>query len=317
MFSRKSFVSSCLLLAGCSSLPGQWPAWFPKEPASSAVIGGARGAPYSAFNFDWEVEGDPHVMPLQVFDDGARVWLQFTPEGAWPAVFEAAPAGWRALAYRREGPYMVLDGVFDRLVLRGGHLQAHVQRVGRAVEAAGAAPHAAQAHAVALPALRSAESDAEQPPAAGATGVRAVPAEAARPAPGQTEPEGTTVARNPQQSRLAPEETIAENAAEPSGQGAMVFSLGPADLTIRQALQRWAGSAGWTFSPEHWSVDVDIPLVGHASFIADFRSAVREMLAATEMGDRPVQPCFYSNRVLRVVPLSQSCDRRQAMGAVS
>lgn len=95
------------------------------------------------------------------------------------------------------------------------------------------------------------------------------------------------------------------------------FAVSPADHTMRQALERWASLAGWTFSSEHWAVDVDIPLVGDASFDTDFKSAVRELLAATEMGERPLQPCFYSNRVVRVVAYAQACDRRQGMGAMS
>jgi hypothetical protein len=37
--------------------------------------------------------------------------------------------------------------------------------------------------------------------------------------------------------------------------------------------------------------------------------AVRHLLAATELSERPLQPCFYSNQVLRVVPYAQACDR--------
>ena len=32
-----------------------------------------------AFNFDWELSGEPSVAPVQVFDDGHRTWLQFQP----------------------------------------------------------------------------------------------------------------------------------------------------------------------------------------------------------------------------------------------
>jgi len=88
------------------------------------------------------------------------------------------------------------------------------------------------------------------------------------------------------------------------------YGVSPKDGTIRQALERWARVSGWDFSAEHWAVDVDIPLVGKAEFDTDFKSAVRELLGATEMGERPLQPCFYPNRVLRVVPYAQPCDRR-------
>jgi hypothetical protein len=95
------------------------------------------------------------------------------------------------------------------------------------------------------------------------------------------------------------------------------FEATPSDGNLRRALGRWARSAGWTFEPEHWAVDVDIPLAGSAAFGPDFVPAVRELLAATELGDRPLQPCFYANRVLRVVPLAQRCDRTQAPGGAS
>lgn len=87
------------------------------------------------------------------------------------------------------------------------------------------------------------------------------------------------------------------------------YAVSPADKTLRQALVRWAGDAGWTFGVEHWAVDADIPLAGSAHFDGEFTVAVRHLLAATELSERPLQPCFYSNQVLRVVPYAQACDR--------
>lgn len=81
------------------------------------------------------------------------------------------------------------------------------------------------------------------------------------------------------------------------------------DQTFRQALLRWARQANWAFTPEHWAVDIDIPVSGEASFVGPFQDAVQDLLSATEMAERPLRPCFYSNRVLRVVPYSQPCDR--------
>ncbi len=95
------------------------------------------------------------------------------------------------------------------------------------------------------------------------------------------------------------------------------FRTDPADGNMRQVLARWAQSSGWTFQTHHWAVDADIPLAGSADFAGDFKTAVRELLAATELADRPVQPCFYANRVLRVVPWAQPCDRSATPGAPS
>ncbi|OZI59818.1 TcpQ domain-containing protein [Bordetella genomosp. 11] len=96
-----------------------------------------------------------------------------------------------------------------------------------------------------------------------------------------------------------------------------LYRVGPADENMRRALARWAGLAGWTFQSEHWAVDVDIPLSASADFSDDFKRSVRALVAATELGERPLQPCFYANQVLRVIPLSQSCDRTAARPGAS
>ncbi|MCD0506136.1 toxin co-regulated pilus biosynthesis Q family protein, partial [Bordetella petrii] len=97
----------------------------------------------------------------------------------------------------------------------------------------------------------------------------------------------------------------------PSGAppAAPVYRAGLPDTTLRAVLARWAIHAGWLFEPHHWAIDADIPLAGQAEFPGDFKSAVRALLTATELAERPLQPCFYSNKVLRVVSLAQSCDR--------
>lgn len=89
----------------------------------------------------------------------------------------------------------------------------------------------------------------------------------------------------------------------------MSFDASTADSNMRAVLTRWAKLAGWSFDSQHWTVDVDIPLAGAASFGADFKSAVRDLLGSTELSSRPLQPCFYSNQVLRVVPLAEACNR--------
>ena len=92
------------------------------------------------------------------------------------------------------------------------------------------------------------------------------------------------------------------------------YSVDRADGHMRRTVARWAQQAGWVFQAEHWSVDVDIPVVGDAVFDMPFEQAVQSLLAATELSDRPLQPCFYSNKVVRVVAFAQACDRTAPPG---
>ncbi|HLT98593.1 MAG TPA: TcpQ domain-containing protein [Burkholderiaceae bacterium] len=308
--------------AGSSILEWQWPFNAIRLQQDTAAI---HGETYRQFSFDWSLSGDPQIMPVQVFDDGTRMWLQFAAEGAWPAVFKAEGNGMRPLVYERESPYMVLNGIHNHLELRGGHLRGSVRRVAAAapVRASDNSENATSAASIAL---------AVEPSAASALTAQSLPVETPRPvreAPAR-EPAALQAGASviPGTGPVLTTGSVSESSADapakqketlPSYLGRPLhrYAVSPADLTIRQALERWARQAGWAFSSEHWAVDVDIPLVGEAAFTTDFKSAVRELLEATEMGDRPLQPCFYSNQVLRVVPYAQPCDRRGASRAVS
>jgi hypothetical protein len=90
------------------------------------------------------------------------------------------------------------------------------------------------------------------------------------------------------------------------------FSVGPVDSTIREVLVRWSAQAGWMHSAAHWTVSKDHPVEGAAGpevFGASFQEAVRILVSSTELTDQPVQPCFYSNRVLRIISATASCNR--------
>jgi hypothetical protein len=109
--------------------------------------------------------------------------------------------------------------------------------------------------------------------------------------------------------------TDASVVAEPwpaANVAAKPFEATLADQNLRRALGRWAAQAGWTFRAEHWTPDIDVAVSAPAVFGPDFKTAVRGLLAGTELSARPLQPCFYSNLVLRVVSQAERCDRRVA-----
>lgn len=107
-------------------------------------------------------------------------------------------------------------------------------------------------------------------------------------------------------------------AAGAAAGGSPVFDVRLTDRSIREVLVRWSKSALWVHESVHWTLDSDFPVEAAADasqFTADYRTAVRRLLAGTENTERPAQPCFYSNGVMRVILKSQFCDRSSAAAA--
>lgn len=306
----------------------------------------------STYDFSYRLSGDRRVAPIQVFDDGRHTWLQFAPGQVMPAVFvQQADDSLQLAAYQQQGPYLVLAGTSRQIDLRIGDIVARAEYTGSLprqttnTASVGLAPGLPLKPAVlggALPA-GSVSARASAGLAADAPASRDVPwaspapiastaplAPSTRAAP--TTPTVSNVPNTPnaQPSSIAsgaptasltaataPATAVVMPVAEAEPYSSLEFDAALSDRNMRRVLERWARQAGWTFQAEHWTVDVDIPLVGAANFGADFRNAVRGLLAATELGERPLQPCFYSNRVLRVIALSQACDRTAAPVALA
>ena len=258
-----------------------------------------------SFHFEWQLSGHRAVAPLQVFDDGRRTWLQFAPGQLAPAIFAVTSSGEHLLQPQAQGDYQILDGVWPQLRLRGGRQQSSLRRLDATL---------ADEHSVAQPiALNLAAEIMAQPADAIVPGEASVKVsnQASTMAASATASHGEAKTASGQHTPILPEkpelpqiQTSASTKTE-----SPLFEVSPADLTLRAALLRWADLAGWTFLPEHWAVDVDIPLAGSAVFRQPFEGAVQELVASTELGDYPLQPCFYSNKVLRVVRYATPCDR--------
>lgn len=325
-------LAAFLLLGVLTACAGvhDWPSFVRTMRADKAAA--------VQYNFDWELSGHRAVAPVQVFDDGRKTWLQFSPQQPVPAIFADGAGGGRPLAYVREGPYVVLDGVWPTLVLRGGHLKSTVRRAAGEGVLSPQAPDAdAQPVAPVATLAPTASAASVNPvnqidqadildsipvmaeptmvPAAVAAARSMAGSSASGKSPTRAMPSGmpdSSASKSPSAAPLSSSSVSALTAASFDLSGAAPtgrYQVGPQDLTLRSALARWARQSGWTFEPEHWAIDADIPIVGAASFEPDFKLAVRELVALTELSDRPAQPCFYSNRVLRVVPYAQPCDR--------
>lgn len=280
MFRRFHVVSIIPVLAGCA-FPQANPIYAPASPAPVQIVEGR-------LDFDWQLSGDRAVAPLQAFSDAAHTWLQFPPNRPLPAIFQVVGGREQPVSYRRQSPYIILDGVGPEFTLRGGALSARVVYRGAAPAADERAPWPAMPDVArgpgnALP-RHDGEGPSHHPDAGHAAGGEALPM---------------------------------RDAGTPAAASRLVYRAMPQDVNMRGVLARWARDAGWTFDAEHWALDADIPLAGTAQLGEDFKPAVSRLLETTELGDRPAHPCFYSNRVLRVVPQGQACDRaaRTEMGA--
>ncbi len=88
-------------------------------------------APSPAFyEFNWKQSGDSGISPVQVFDNGRRVYLQFAPGTEVPAIFADAPGGRILLAWEAQSPYIVIPHMEARLAFRLGRREALAWRAG-------------------------------------------------------------------------------------------------------------------------------------------------------------------------------------------
>lgn len=270
-----------VLLSGCMGPAGRpWPSEQP----------GGTNIPSGKLDFGWKLSGDRAVAPLQVFSDSSRTWLQWLPGQILPIILGATEQGEQVLTYLRQGPYTILDGHWPELLFRSARQQARARRVDASLAAAGSRQHPVAQYPL-----------APQHPLGSQQQLSAQ--------------HSTSTQQDPSaQHRLSLQQrpNSPQQSAQPSRP---FFSVSHTDLHLRQALIRWAGLSGWRFEPEHWAVDFDIPLSASAKFSDDFVSSVQALLASTELSDRPLQPCFYSNQVLRIVPVAESCDRTVGDGA--
>lgn len=314
---------SLVVVSGCAQFPdlGQAiSALYPTKEGSGTLRGHSPGQ--GPFNFEWALSGDRSIAPLQVFDNGLQTWLQFAAGTPVPAIFArtgivsegvSAAIQDRLLTSVQQNAYVVLNEVPEQLVFRGGHLQA-VGRRARPVAANVDSVNPVFAAAVVTPIDDvSAGHETSLVPVTGSDQVGRV-ADA-----GPTGVNPQAFFESDLNVAVGTAGTADVLAGTPASSGESQtealtarFSVDRTDGNLRLALMRWAGASGWDFGPEHWGVDVDIPIIGAATFELPFIEAVQALVSSTELAGHPLQPCFYSNRVLRVVPYAQPCNRGTA-----
>ncbi|MGS0893183.1 transglycosylase SLT domain-containing protein [Burkholderia stagnalis] len=121
---------------------------------------GGPAGPAGTYNFGWTVTGADQAKPTQVFDDGARIYVQFSDMKHVPAIFTETSAGRVLMSWELQFPYAVLTRPAQTLIFQLGPFEARAQRGG-----AGTAGATAQAGAT-----------PPRPGAAGTTTATAAPA---------------------------------------------------------------------------------------------------------------------------------------------
>lgn len=96
-------------------------------PASQAI---AQGAAPGAYSFGWTVTGSDDVKPVQVFDDGAKIYVQFSDMKRPPAIFADTPRGRVLLRWEAQPPYAVIASLEQTLIFQIGTMEARAQRTG-------------------------------------------------------------------------------------------------------------------------------------------------------------------------------------------
>lgn len=86
----------------------------------------------SAMNYAYQVTGDPQARPIQAFDDGQKLYVQFRDVNSPPAPIGAGGP----LSYTIRGPYLVLP-IVQSVQLRYGPFSAWVRAEGAADAAPG------------------------------------------------------------------------------------------------------------------------------------------------------------------------------------
>ncbi|WP_310613250.1 TcpQ domain-containing protein [Limnohabitans sp.] len=263
--------------------------------AMLTVSANAQTGSSQKYDFNYRVSDER----ISVFDDGKVTRIQL-PEGMTiPIVMSQEPAGDVLLDLKKDSPYLSVQGTYTKLVMRwsgkrevvasyNGSIE--IERQGRPAAFGMATPartYGAVSEPVEFEKTQMAVQTTEKAP--GLSTVEKQQAESAVQA----------VAAN------AP---INAPAIEPQG---AKFEVSPLDQNFRKVLMKWSKDSGWTFEPEHWAVARDIPVSGSDAVITDFKTAVRRLLKSTTLTDLPVQPCFYSNNVLRVIPASELCARSE------
>lgn len=270
MFFKKILPTTCTLLA--LSVP----AW----------------AQNTQYDFDYRTTD----QRVQVFDDGKVTRIQ-VPEGTQdPTIVAIEPKGEVLLKPTKESPYLVLNGIYSRLVMRWGN-----RREVQAVYGGGANSGLQKERTGSAAAFGSVEAQAKfgsvakpvevvlAKPATAAPEV--VVARAPVAVPAAVEPVAAVAATTPQtkpaeiKPALLPQEPV---------QPAKTWKIDVRDVTLSNTFTRWAEASGQKI---RWDADKHVLVEAPDTLSGSFEDVVTAVLSSPGIaqGAYPLEVCFYPN----------------------
>lgn len=309
MFQRLLFIPATLFVGLMLLQP---------DAASAQVAQQAQTASaHPTYNFSYKIAGDRMVAPVQVFDNGAKTYLQFRDLTTLPAIFADTPLGEVLLkpgvGFDVEPPYVIVRNIEPELILVMNKRKAYVSYQGPITEFITKTPVMFGAR---QPIALSPDATAPVSPDAFAK-MHQHAQIAAAPTSTQSTPVNALQSRDATDAGALTVKAIALPAASEKERPttasppatAFEWTVSASDQNLRKLLKRWTGvdapGHDWTVI---WDVEKDIPIETSDLITADFKTAVRHVLASTQFSDITLQPCFYTNNVVRVVRKTTKCN---------
>ncbi|EPZ86435.1 transglycosylase SLT domain protein [Burkholderia cenocepacia K56-2Valvano] len=101
------------------------------SPAPPPPPQGGPAGPAGTYNFGWTVTGADQAKPTQVFDDGARIYVQFSDMKHVPAIFTETSAGRVLMSWELQFPYAVVTRPAQTLIFQLGPFEARARSAAR------------------------------------------------------------------------------------------------------------------------------------------------------------------------------------------
>jgi len=114
--------------------------WYPRSKRTAQPVAATPpkrpsilNTPESERNYEYYYSGHKRLVPGVAFDNGTFTFMRFSPDRDWPLIYvvDMQTGDERLVNTRREGPDVIVEGVYDILVLRYGQAYACIFNAAR------------------------------------------------------------------------------------------------------------------------------------------------------------------------------------------